>query len=178
MGLPVVYGIVKSLHGGISAESEPGVGSTFRVFLPKVTTDVQSRILRHEERAKGAGQILFIDDEELLVEWGQALLERMGYDVTALTDSAEALDVFMAAPSQFDLVITDQTMPGITGLNLAQEFLKIRPDIPVILCTGHSDTVSPERAKKMGIKEFLMKPIGRKGLAEAIDRAMMADREQ
>jgi PAS domain S-box-containing protein len=175
MGLSVVYGIVKSLHGGISVESEPGVGSSFRVFFPKVTTDVRSRALRHQEGAGGAGQILFVDDEELLAEWGQAMLERMGYDVTALTDSMEALDVFLASPSQFDLVITDQTMPGITGLNLAQEFLRVRPDIPVILCTGHSDTVSPERAKKMGIKEFLMKPIGRRGLVEAIGRAMNSD---
>jgi len=178
MGLSVVYGIAKSLHGGISAESEPGVGSTFRVFLPKVTTDVRSKALHHEEHTEEVGQILFVDDEELLAEWGQALLERMGYDVTALTDSTEALDVFFANPLQFDLVITDQTMPGITGLNLAEEILRIRPDIPVILCTGHSDTVSPERAKKMGIKEFLMKPLGRKDLSEAIRRAMKTDHER
>jgi CheY-like chemotaxis protein len=115
-----------------------------------------------------------VDDEELLMEWGKVALERLGYTVTALTDSAEALKLFSSDPSQFDLIITDQTMPGIPGLQLSKELLKIRPDIPIILCTGHSDTVSPEMAKEAGIREFLMKPLAKQELAQVIRRVLDA----
>ena len=121
---------------------------------------------------KGSERILFVDDEELLTEWGQAALERLGYTVTALTDSTEALNLFSSDPSRFDLVILDQTMPKFTGLQLARKLLEVQSNIPIILCTGHSDSVSPEKAKAEGIKEFLMKPLGKQQLAVAIRRVL------
>jgi DNA-binding NtrC family response regulator len=108
----------------------------------------------------------------MLVEWGQATLERLGYRLTAMSDSTEALKTFSTDPSVFDLVITDHAMPRMAGSQLSAELLKIRADIPIILCTGHSDTMSQEQAKEIGIREFLMKPLAKQELAAAVRRVL------
>ena len=172
MGLAVVYGIVTDLHGAITIESEPGVGSLFRIFLPKIKSDAKLESKKTDDSPGGSERVLFIDDEELLVEWGQAALTRLGYKVTSMTDSTEALKTFSADPSQFDLVVTDQTMPGLTGIQLAQELLKMRPDIPIVLCTGHSEAVTPKEVRAVGIRELLMKPVNKTELAKTIRRVL------
>ena len=172
LGLAVVYGIVKKLQGNITVESKPGVGSTFQVFFPRVRTDSQSETTAPEQSRGNRERVLFIDDDESLVEWGQAILERLGYEVTVMNDSTKAFEIFIVDPSRFDLVITDQTMPGMIGLRLAKELLKIRPDIPIILLTGHSDAVTPDSLEEAGIKEFLMKPLRKQQLAEVIRRVL------
>ncbi len=174
MGLAVVYGIVSDLEGTMTVESEPGIGSIFRVFLPK---GVKEEDIGPLQTPTGTESILFVDDEDMLVVWAKAVLEKLGYRATALTDPAEALKTFSSDPSRFDLVITDQSMPSMSGMQLTREFLIIRPDIPIIICTGHSTTISPETAKEAGIKQFLMKPLTRRELAQAVRRALDARME-
>lgn len=177
MGLAVVYGIVKSLHGNIRVESKPGVGSTFTVFFPTIRADAVAE--KHASRLTPGDKerVLFVDDEEFLVEWGKALLERLGYEVFATKDSTEAFEVFSSYPTMFDLVITDQTMPGATGLQLARNLRRLKSDIPIILCTGHSDAITPDNLIEAGIRELLMKPLSRKELAEAVKRALNKEGE-
>jgi PAS domain S-box-containing protein len=178
MGLAVAYGIVKSLHGDITVESEPGKGTIFNVFIPQTEPSVQSYEVAQGEIPHGTGRILFVDDEESLVESGRTTLRRLGYKVVGVTDSQDALSLFLDDPGRFDVVITDHTMATMSGLDLAKELVKVKPDIPIILCTGYSDNVSPQIAKEAGIKEFLMKPLTKRELAEAVRRALDADKEE
>ncbi len=172
MGLSIVHGIVKNYGGFISLYSEPGESTAFHVFLPVIEKDVLPEIETVEEIAGGKERILFIDDEEILAEMGKHMLERLGYHATVRKSSLEALETFQNQPDQFDIVITDQTMPGMTGTDLARRMIQIRPDIPIILCTGYSTIISEEKAKGMGIREFAMKPLSKKDIAVLIRKVL------
>ena len=172
LGLSVVHGIVRS-HGGIVAmASEEGKGATFDVFLPAVewTTDPESSI--DKSLAGGTERILFVDDEPPLVNLGKEMLESLGYHVVARTSSIDALEAFKAGADRFDLVITDMTMPHMTGDRLAGELMAVRPDIPVILCTGFSARMDEKRAAAVGIRAFLAKPILKQDMARTIRRVL------
>jgi len=175
MGLSIVHGIVTTMGGFITCEGELGKGTTFRVLFPAIEREVVSDIQSVETILSGKERILFIDDEEILAEMGKTMLERLGYKVTVRTSSIEALATFQNQPDQFDAVITDQTMPGITGIDLARRMLQLRSGIPIILCTGFSNLVNEEQAKAIGIKGFIMKPMSKKDIAQHL-RMVLEDR--
>lgn len=168
MGLAVVHGIVKGHGGEITVQSKPGEGSSLSVYLPRIEKEIRPEAMRTDVLSTGHERILFVDDEQALVDIGRRMLEKLGYKVTTRVSSVEALELFRAKPGQFDLVVTDMTMPNMTGDRLAKELMQIRADIPIVLCTGYSECISKESAKKTGIKEFIMKPLAMKELADAI----------
>ncbi|MFC1884243.1 response regulator [Thermodesulfobacteriota bacterium] len=173
MGLAVVHGIVKSHEGTIKVQSELGKGTSFQLFFPsREDEDIVPESSHFDPTPSGTERILFVDDEELMLEIVIHMLERLGYNVTATSDSRKALELFKENPSSFDLVITDQTMPNLTGAQLAKSIMEIRPEIPVILCTGFSELISEEDAKEMGIKDFILKPVVTSELARSIRKAM------
>jgi len=173
MGLSVVHGIVQTHGGTITIYSKPGKGSTFHVYLPLIQEDVHKPALDEGTPIlTGQERILFVDDEHALVEIAKDILERLGYEVVIRTSSVEALELFRAKADSFDLVITDMTMPNMTGDKLSKELMKIRSDIPIILCTGYSERISEEKAKSMGIREFVMKPLVMKDLAKTVRKAL------
>jgi len=168
MGLATVHGIVQKYGGFITCDSAPGHGATFRVFLPAVvggSTSQPPQEEADETGRTGKGHILFVDDEHILVEMGQTMLERLGYSVTICTSSLAALTTFQNDPHRFDAVITDQTMPGMTGMDLARRMLQIRSELPIILCTGYSKLVDEDQAKAYGIRGFAMKPLTKREIA-------------
>jgi PAS domain S-box-containing protein len=172
MGLAVVHGIVKSSGGEIKVSSRPGNGTAFIILLPKVAGEVATASAVPAPLPTGTGSILFIDDEEMLVNVTREMLKKLGYRVVAQTSSLEALKIFQTQPEKFDLVITDQTMPHMTGMQLAEEFRHIRPDIPIILCTGFSEKVSAENIRAAGINDLLLKPIVMRNLAETVKKVL------
>ncbi|HBP87857.1 MAG TPA: hypothetical protein DD706_09195, partial [Nitrospiraceae bacterium] len=168
LGLAVVHGIVHNHGGGITVSSRPGEGTTFTILLPRL--DVVVPVKPEEEIAwpTGSGRILFVDDEEMLTRWGTQFLGHLGYEVVASVNPYDALDLFRANPWAFDVVVTDQTMPTMNGEALSRALLGIRADIPILLCTGFSHTMTQEKARQLGIRAFLMKPVNGLSLALAL----------
>jgi signal transduction histidine kinase/CheY-like chemotaxis protein len=169
MGLAMVHGHVKNHRGAIAIQSELGVGTEFKIYLPLAegqangAADEQQGVLR-----EGHEHILLVDDEPSLAKLGKRTLEALGYKVTAMVSAEDALDKFKQDPSSFDMIITDQTMPGITGDFLVKEAVAARSDIPAIICTGHSDILDEAKAIEVGAKALLMKPLARSTLSSII----------
>lgn len=174
MGLSVVHGIVNNHGGEIVVNSTLGKGTTFRVFLPLVAESAADKKLALDdaETLRGSEHILFVDDEAILTELGKATLEAFGYQVTASTSSLEALSLFESDPNRYDLIVTDQTMPNMTGDILATQALLIRPDIPIIICTGHSAIMDAGKVKDLGIRALLMKPLESRVLIREIRKSL------
>jgi CheY-like chemotaxis protein/anti-sigma regulatory factor (Ser/Thr protein kinase) len=173
MGLAVVHGIVKSYHGAITVESEVGKGTEFHVYLPLLKeTGEKGEDEAVADITGGKECILYVDDEDVLAHLGKEMLAGLGYDIVERTSSLEALKLFQLGPDRFDLVITDMTMPNMTGIELAREIMRIRPGIPVILCTGFSKAITPEMAKAIGLKDVVMKPLIKRQIAAAIRRVL------
>lgn len=172
MGLAVTHGIVKSFNGEIIVESQEGRGTVFHMYFPVVTAGSVTKKENTGIIQGGNETILLVDDDEALLEMLHELIESIGYNVVSCQDSVRAGNMFCEAPEDFDLVITDQTMPGMTGAELAQRILARRKDIPIILCTGYNDTVAPELVEKIGISEFLSKPVKKNRLSEVIGRLL------
>jgi CheY-like chemotaxis protein len=176
LGLALIYGIVKNLSGGIAVFSEPGRGATFDVYFPRTKT-LQAPVAEAlQPLPTGKGLVLVVDDEQPIVDMLQEMLGSLGYTVAGRYSSYDALQAFRARPDSFDLVITDLTMPKMTGIDLAREVLKIRPDIPIIICTGFSEAVNADRTKLLGIRGFLMKPIALRDLAETVNKILYQDK--
>jgi nitrogen-specific signal transduction histidine kinase/ActR/RegA family two-component response regulator len=172
IGLSVVHGIVASHGGTITVESQVGCGTTFMIYLPCIPWDLIGEMQAEESLPHGQGRLLLVDDEPALVRLGYSVLTQLGYDVTTYTSSVEALAAFQATPDHFDLVITDYTMPQMTGEALARALRSLRPDIPIILETGFSHTIDAERAAALGLNAFLLKPWTVRELARTIAQVL------
>ncbi len=189
MGLAVVHGIVKSHGGVISVYSTPGQGTTFTILFPvfdkkpDIETDGNhepdqdmdngmGQDMDHGMNMMGTETILFVDDEESIIDMSVQMLERLGYKVTATTNPREALKLFQSKSNGFDLIITDMTMPQMTGIKLSEKIKEIRPDVPIIICTGHSSLIDEKTAEQLGITAYLMKPVSMSEISKTIRKIM------
>jgi CheY-like chemotaxis protein len=173
MGLAVVDGIIASHGGAITVASTLGQGTTFAIYLPCIDADTPSLDMPEAPPIpQGHGRILFVDDEPTLANMTAEMLSCLGYNATVYTSSVEALKTFQAAPWQFDVVITDQTMPEMTGERLARELRGIRPDMPIILCTGYSHTMTANKVQALSVDAFLLKPLGLRELGLALQQVL------
>ena len=175
LGLSVAHGIIKNHGGLLTVESTPGEGTSFKMYLPKLYISQQDRPTdKTVVHTKGHEKILFVDDEPALAFAGKKILEKLGYQVVTCTDGHAALELFLAEPDSYDLIITDQTMPHMTGDMLAKEIHRIREDLPIILCSGNNlrDTygLSQEKARAIGIREFMSKPYERYEMCQIVQR--------
>jgi DNA-binding NtrC family response regulator len=172
MGLAVVHGIVRTHDGAIRADSHLGKGTVFDIYFPSSNEEVSQETKRDAKVPTGKEKIIFVDDEISIVKLYSNMLERLGYSVISETDPLRVVEHFQSNPLEYDLVISDMTMPNLTGDRLAKELIEIRPDIPIIVCTGFSEKMSPERAQEIGIKEVLMKPIQMKDLGNLVRKLL------
>ncbi|MCF8129436.1 MAG: response regulator [Deltaproteobacteria bacterium] len=173
LGLAVVYGIIKEHRGDIKVESELNEGTTFTVYLPLIEkpNDTES-IERNVNYETGNEHILLVDDEKPILHVEKQMLERLGYHVTFRTNGLDALETFAANPNSYDMVISDMSMPNITGDKLAQKLISIRPDIPIIICTGFSERIEKGKADAIGIKGLLLKPIAKLEMAKMVRKVL------
>jgi PAS domain S-box-containing protein len=172
MGLAVVHGIVKSHGGAIAVGSNQGKGTEFIILFPLITEKPITENQTIQDIPKGNETILFVDDEISIIKMVQRMFEHLGYKVETATMPQEALDRFSLNPDHFDLVITDMTMPQMTGVQLSEKLMDIRPDIPIIICTGYSELVDEEKAKELGLAAYVMKPIDMQETAQAIRKIL------
>lgn len=172
LGLSVVHGIVEDLNGVIQVYSEPGTGTTFNIYFPRVDLDSEQPVRLTEKVTGGNETVLLVDDEKMVLDMTEMILSNLGYKVIAKTRSIEAFEAFQKNPDHFDLVLTDQTMPILTGRMLAQKIMHIRPKLPIILCTGFSANIDEEKALALGIRAFVQKPILRRELASVLRGAL------
>jgi CheY-like chemotaxis protein/anti-sigma regulatory factor (Ser/Thr protein kinase) len=173
LGLAVINGIVKRHEGAITVQSQPEVGTTFTIYIPMLDARPEATMQFEDLPQRGSERILLVDDEPTVMQMATSILERLGYKVTGQTDSVKALEVFRSSPDEFDLVITDYTMPNLTGMDLAEEVCRIRSDMPILLCTGFSEKITPEGVKELGVG-LLMKPYGMRQMSEAIRKILDA----
>jgi len=172
MGLSIVHGIVKGMGGTIFVYSEPDKGTTFQIFLPVFHYKGENLPCFNLSLKQGSGRILLVDDEEDIVISEQQILTLLGYEVVGVTNSLEALDIFKKEPDRFDLVLTDMTMPKMTGIELSKAIIKIRQDIPIVLSTGFSEEITSNMIESIGVFNILMKPIIASELAKMISTVL------
>ena len=173
LGLAVVHGIVMELDGAINVTSVPDRGTTITVYLPMLEKELPVEpSIQSQELPRGTESVLVVDDQEIIVLMHRHILECLGYRVEAFTDSEQALQTFRDKPDSFDLLLTDMTMPNLTGAELAVEVMRLRPSMPIIICTGYSELIDKDMAMGMGIREFLQKPLEKIELAQAVRRVL------
>jgi PAS domain S-box-containing protein len=177
LGLALVHSITRSCGGGIEVASEPGKGTTFQIFFPVLENTDLTESEAVMPLPRGSERILLVDDEPDIVAAAKIILEKLGYQVESFSNGQEALEVFWADPDRFDLIFTDQTMPQLTGLELAQEVVKVRPNLPIIICTGFSEALTPEQIKALGVGELVLKPLTPNKLADAVRRGLDAKKK-
>lgn len=173
MGLAVVHGIVHNQGGRLEVDSEVGKGTSIHIYFPICEEQTSlDQVVDLSELQHGHGKILLVDDEEQVVDVAAELLRNLGYDVTGVASSRKALRLFAEAPGDFDLLITDLTMPDMTGVELCSEIKKVRPDLPVVLCTGYSEKVTTELLDRVGINRYCVKPVSMKEFAETVSSVL------